>query len=80
MGGLQTPEGLARGGLQVHTGGGRLRGLAGGGVWGGIPACTEADTPPADGYCCGRYASYWNAFLLQFKNIHLIISSIVLLK
>ena len=19
--------------------------------------------PPADGYCCGRYASYWNAFL-----------------
>ena len=30
-----------------------------------IPACTEADTPPADGYCCGRYASYWNAFLLK---------------
>ena len=23
--------------------------------------------PPADGYCCGRYASYWNAFLLLFK-------------
>ena len=21
--------------------------------------------PPADGYCCGRYASYWNAFLLS---------------
>ena len=20
-------------------------------------------TPPADGYCCGQYASYWNAFL-----------------
>ena len=20
-------------------------------------------TPPADGYCCGRYASYWNALL-----------------
>ena len=20
--------------------------------------------PPADGYCCGQYASYWNAFLL----------------
>ena len=33
-----------------------------------IPACTEADTPicpPADGYCCGRYASYWNAFLWE---------------
>ena len=27
-----------------------------------IPAYTEADTP-ADGYCCGRYGSYWNAFL-----------------
>ena len=21
--------------------------------------------PPADGYCCGRYASYWNTFLLS---------------
>ena len=33
-----------------------------------IPAYTEADTatppPPADGYCCIWYASYWNAFLL----------------
>ena len=29
-----------------------------------ISACTEADpSPPANGYCCGRYASYWNAFL-----------------
>ena len=25
--------------------------------------------PPADGYCCGRYASYWNAFLYMFKNL-----------
>ena len=22
--------------------------------------------PGIDGYCCGRYASYWNAFLLVF--------------
>ena len=22
--------------------------------------------PPWDGYCCGRYASYWNAFLFFF--------------
>ena len=29
-----------------------------------IPACTESDPPP-DGYCCGRYASYWNAFLFE---------------
>ena len=32
---------------------------------GGIPACTEADPAPADSYCCGRYASYWNAFLFS---------------
>ena len=29
----------------------------------GIPACTEAAPPRKDGYCCGWYASYWNAFL-----------------
>ena len=23
--------------------------------------------PPADGYCSGRYASYWNAFLLLMQ-------------
>ena len=34
-----------------------------------IPACTEADTPnPADGYSCGWYASYWNAFLYVLLN------------
>ena len=55
--------------------GGRLRGLARGSpghtqggvpaqARGGIPAWTEADPPP-DGYCCRRYASYWNAFLLD---------------
>ena len=32
-----------------------------------IPACTEADPP--DGYCCGRYASYWIAFLFYFTFI-----------
>ena len=31
-------------------------------VWGkGLPG----ETPPPDGYCCGRYASYWNAFLFN---------------
>ena len=25
----------------------------------------EPTHPPADSYCCGRYASYWNAFLLE---------------
>ena len=33
----------------------------------GIPACTEADPPGRDGYCCGRDASYWNAFLFFMK-------------
>ena len=23
--------------------------------------------PPADSYCCGRYASYWNALLFKFS-------------
>ena len=48
LGGVSRPT---TGGCQVHTQG-RVCTLA----------CTEAD--PLDGYCCGRYASYWNAFLL----------------
>ena len=32
-----------------------------------IPACTEAELPPADNYRCGRYASYWNAFLFTYE-------------
>ena len=67
--------GLA-GGVQAHTQGGWMsrptpRGSRGnGGVSRPrpgecIPACTEADTPPADGYFCGWYASYWNAFLSE---------------
>ena len=33
-------------------------------VWGGclLPGGCLVETPH-DGYCCGRYASYWNAFL-----------------
>ena len=27
----------------------------------------QTHTPPADGYCSGRYASYWNAFLLLMQ-------------
>ena len=56
------------GGLQAHTQGGVSRPTPGGVSWPtprgvSISACTETDPP--DGYCCGRYASYWNAFLLQ---------------
>ena len=50
----------------------------GGGAWSwgvpgprGVPSLrgTGSGGPggdPPDGYCCGRYASYWNAFLLFF--------------
>ena len=51
------------GDLQAHTWGGASRLTPRG--WVGIPAFTEADNP-ADGYCCGRYASYWNAFLFPY--------------
>ena len=42
--------------------------------WADTPGQTPpwADTappgrPPADGYCSGRYASYWNAFLFHYE-------------
>ena len=36
---------------------------------GGVPGPGGCGDPP-DGYCCGRYASYWNAFLCQDVMIH----------
>ena len=55
-----------------------------GGVWaGGVPGpggC-PVETPPPDGYCCGRYASYWNALLwiCQFGSVvscfHLVLTT-----
>ena len=33
----------------------------------GYPSMYWGRTPPPDGYCCGRYASYWNAFLFLFQ-------------
>ena len=63
-------EGSGWGGLQAHTQGGSW------GVWtggspgphpGGVYPSMHWGRPPppqADGYCCGRYTSYWNAFLL----------------
>ena len=64
-------EGSGEGGLQVHTYGGGWGSGPGGSPGpdpgGSIPECTEADSPPppADGYCCGRYPPYWDAFLLS---------------
>ena len=35
---------------------------------GGVSQHALRQTPPqADGYCCGQYASYWNAFLFPFQ-------------
>ena len=56
LGGVPTPGGCSPG--RSASGGGACS--KGGLLWkgGGV------ETPPkADGYCCGRYASYWNAFL-----------------
>ena len=48
-------------------GGSGPRGVPGpGGTWaGGVPGPRGVPGgDPPDGYCCGQYASYWNAFLL----------------
>ena len=37
--------------------------------WSRHPPQKQTPNPanPADSYCCGQYASYWNAFLFQFE-------------
>ena len=57
--------------VSVHGGGGSAS------VHAGIPHPPEADPPGSrppgrDSHCCGRYASYWNAFLsfLMFPPCH----------
>ena len=59
-------EGSGRGGLQAHTqGGGWGSGWRSLGPGGCVSQHALRQTlSPADGYCCGRYASYWNAFFL----------------
>ena len=68
--------------VQAHTEGEVEGDLAGGVLQGGtcsrgvpppggclllrVPAPWGVWRPPHDGYCCGRYASYWNAFLFDF--------------
>ena len=49
-------------------------------TWGAVCPCACWDTspgrhpptPPRDGYCCGLYASYWNAFLLHNNSLSVI--------
>ena len=59
-----TPRGVSR----PTPRGVQAQGVPGPGL-GGVSKQALRQTPPlpADGYCCGRYASYWNAFLLIFK-------------
>ena len=48
---------------------GRVPSPGGWGAWSQRGAWSRGcllETPP-DGYCCGRYASYWNEFLLVYK-------------
>ena len=53
-------DGSCLGGLQAHTGvQGGLRPTPKGGV------SQHAVRQAPDGYCCGRYTSYWNAFLFR---------------
>ena len=35
------------------------------------PPPRQTPHPPADGYCSGRYAYYWNAFLLSMWSLNL---------
>ena len=56
-GGVPAPGGVSGpGGIPAPGGGGGCLLPGEGGAWW---------RPPRDGYCCGRYASYWNAFLLS---------------
>ena len=53
--------------VQAHTQGESWGGSGwGGGVCSRVCACSRGVETPRDGYCCGRYASYWNAFLFIF--------------
>ena len=61
-GGACPQGGLLPGGLLP---GGGVPGLGGCLVPGGCLLET-----PRDGYCCGWYASYWNAFLFQMTLLH----------
>ena len=61
QGGACSRGGACSWGVPVPRGVPPPRGPAPKGVCGGDPL-----PRPADGYCCGQYASYWNAFLLAY--------------
>ena len=55
LGGVPAPRGLLWGGA-----------CSGGACSRGVPALGWGVETPHDDYCCGRYTSYWNAFLFCF--------------
>ena len=59
--GLVRGGACSRGGVPVPGGGACS--------WGGC----LVETPP-DGYCCGRFASYWNAFLCDLSPLNVFFS------
>ena len=62
--------GLLPGGCLVLEGAGPEGGVCSqGGAWSwGVCSGSVPGGDPPDGHCCGRYASYWNAFLLLNVN------------
>ena len=40
----------------------------------------QAPAPRADGYCCGRYTSYWNAFLFRIMYIFALLDLVSCIK
>ena len=50
-----------------------MGGLVPGGTCSGA---VPSGDPPRDGYCCGRYASYWNAFLLLDLFVYLLVNCV----
>ena len=62
-GGGSAPGGLLLGGCFLL---GCVSALGGVCSWGWAGGDPPEQTHPMDGYCCGRYASYWNAFLVSF--------------
>ena len=70
----EVEEGSGQGGLQAHTQGeveGDLaRGVSSPTPRGVYPSMHWGRPPPPNGYCCGQYTSYWNAFLFLFCGSH----------
>ena len=69
--GMSAPGGSAPGGCLLPGGvcSGEVSALGGvclgGCLLRGVCSALRHPPPRRDGYCCGRYASYWNAFLLK---------------